>query len=85
MASMAARKSFHQSKTAFVDHASTLRQAALFILPGKQNNEPMLEENPNEFGIPLAHDPPAVGRALCIDASVLLPVFVKPFHVSAFA
>ena len=78
-------KSFDKRKTAIADHLSELDQAALFILPCKQNNEPMLEQNPDEFGIQLAQDPPAVLSMPFINRSILFPKLVKQFNLPSFS
>ena len=49
-----ASQSFHQGETAITDHLSEFDQTALLILPGQKDNEPMLQQNANQFGIQLA-------------------------------
>jgi hypothetical protein len=58
---------------ASADHLSKLDEAALFILPGKKNNEPVLQQNADEPGIPLTRDPPTMLRPPLVNATVLLP------------
>lgn len=50
-----------------------LHQTALFILPGEQNDEPVLQEQSNEFGIQFTEDPPLVHCSPFINTPVLLP------------
>jgi hypothetical protein len=49
-----ASKSLHQGETAVTDDLSQFDQTALLILPSQEDNEPMLEQNPDQFGIQLA-------------------------------
>jgi len=69
---------------AIADHLSEFDEAALLILPCQENNEPILQQDPDQFGIQLAQNPPAVCRALCIDLAILLPKLEKQFDLPAF-
>jgi transposase len=78
-------ESFNERKTPIADHLSEFDQTALFILPCKQDNEPMLEQNADQFGIQLAQDPPFVLRAPFVNLPILLPEFVEYFNLPAFS
>jgi hypothetical protein len=45
----------------------------------------MLQQKPDEFGIELAQNPPAVSSAPVINLAVLLPKLVEQFDLPALA
>ncbi len=45
----------------------------------------MLEQNPNQFGIQLAQDPPPVSRAPFINLPILLPKLVDQLDLPSFS
>jgi hypothetical protein len=78
-------ESFDEGKTAIADHLSELDQTALFILPCQQNDKPVLEQHPDQFGIHFAQDPPLVGGAPFINKSILLPKLLQQFDLPSFS
>src|SRR5436853_6166633 len=80
-----ASQSFHQGKSAIADDLGKLDQTALLILPGQEHDEPMLQQNADQFGIQLAQNPPAVCRAPLVDLPVLFPKLVEQFNLPALA
>lgn len=85
MKGVRASESFDEGETAIADHVGEFDETALFVLPGTQDNEPMVQENADEFGIEFAHDPPAVRHAPFINVFILLPTLGEQFNLPTFA
>lgn len=66
-------QSFHERTGGITHHLSKLDQTALLIVPGKEEHEPVLEKEPNEFGIQFTQHALGVGRPPFIDLPALLP------------
>ena len=66
-------QSFEERTSSIANYLRQLDQTALFILPGEQDDEPVLQEQSNELGIQFTEDPPLVGRSPFINSPVLLP------------
>lgn len=64
-------KRFEQRTGCIAHDLCQLHQASLLILPGKEDNEPVLEQHSNEFGIQLTEDTPGIGGAPLINLPVL--------------
>ena len=79
------RQGFHQGVGAIAHHLGQFDQTALCVVPGKEDDEPVLQHHPNQFGIDFTQGAPGIGRAPLVDLGVLLPQFLQQFHLPAFA
>ena len=77
-------QSFQERTGVIADHLRQLDQTALFIFPGEQDDEPVLQQQSNELGIQFTEDPPLVRRLPFINPSVLLPQLIEHLHLPPF-
>ena len=68
-----------------LDGLGGLDQAAVGVLPAADEDEPMLDERRQEFGVDLGEDAPGGGRAPLIDALVALPQLEQQLDLPAGA
>lgn len=78
-------QSFHQRPSSIAYHQGQFNQAALRILPGQQDDEPVLQHHADQLGIQFAQHPPGVCRSPLINVPILLPKLEKPFDLPALS
>src|SRR5215469_6117003 len=69
----AAGQSLEERTGSIANHLRQLHETALFILPGEQDDEPVLQEQSNQLGIQFTEHTPRVDRLPFINLPILLP------------
>jgi hypothetical protein len=74
-----------QARTELPDRFGSFDQAAVWELPGTGHENPLRDNQANEFGIDFAQDSPWVLAAPFIDFGMTFPKFEKEFYLPAHA
>src|SRR5262245_14379556 len=82
---LATRKRARQVRRVFLYSLRSLGQAAVWIGPKADEEDPMLDEHRQEFGIDLTQDAPGFGAARLVHAAMTLPQLEEQLNLPPHA
>ena len=80
-----ASQRLHEGPAGIAHHLRQFDQAALRVVPGKQDHQPVLQRHAQQFGIQLTHLAPVVTGVPLVHLRLLFPQLIQQFHLPAFA
>jgi len=75
------RKRARQVQRVFLHRLRRFGQATVWIGPKAHQEDPMLDEHRQEFGIHLTQDAPGFGAARLVHAALTLPQLEEPLYL----
>ena len=80
-----ASQRLHDAPAGIAHDLRQFDQTALRVVPGKQDQQPVLQRQAQEFGIPFTQHTPVVTGVPLVHLRLLFPQLIQPFHLPAFA